>query len=195
MLWAANRGFHNRGYLPHVDHGDAVQHVVFRLANSLPPSWSSNDRLGPSRDRFLAEELLLDMGHGSQLLANAVAADEVERALLHHHGERHDLIAWCVMPTHVHVLTAQRRGWPLGAVVQAWKSVSARTINRELARTGPLWAPDYFDQFMRDDDQLGATRIYIEDNPVKAGLCGRADEWPWSSARRCSCAGEGEDVR
>ena len=91
-------------------------------------------------------------------------------------------MAWCVMPTHVHVLVEQIAGWPLSQVTHAWKSFTAKAINKALGRKGRLWAPEYYDRFMRDDGQFQATRDYIENNPVSAGLCGTPDTWLWSSA-------------
>ncbi len=90
--------------------------------------------------------------------------------------------AWCVMPTHVHVVLAQVEGWPLPGVVKGWKSFTAKAINKALGRDGRFWAKDYFDRFMRDGEQFEATLAYVEANPVKAGLCTKPGDWRWSSA-------------
>jgi hypothetical protein len=73
-------------------------------------------------------------------------------------------------------------GWPLSQVTHAWKSFTAKAINRALGRQGLLWAPEYYDRFMRDDGQFQATRGYIEMNPVSAKLCATPEAWRWSSA-------------
>jgi len=52
-----------------------------------------------------------------------------------------------------------------------------------LARTGPFWAEDYFDIYMRDSEHERKTVRYIESNPAKAKLVLDASQWPWSSAR------------
>lgn len=70
----------------------------------------------------------------------------------------------------------------LGAIIGSWKSFTAKIINRFLGRDGQLWAPDYYDRYIRDEAHYAATISYIEDNPVKAGLCGATAEWPFSSA-------------
>ena len=41
---------------------------------------------------------------------------------------------------------------------------------------------DYFDRFIRDLDHLYDCRAYIRNNPVKAGLCAKPEDWPFSSA-------------
>jgi hypothetical protein len=43
-------------------------------------------------------------------------------------------------------------------------------------------AKDYIDRRIRDWDHEGRVARYIENNPVKAGLCSRVTDWPWSSA-------------
>ncbi len=168
--------------LPHFDHPCAVQHVVFRLADALPGAVLAELKERLPGDRFGAAEQCLDAGNGSRALAEPRVAAVVAAALAHFDGLRYRLHAWCVMPSHVHVLAAQAEGWPLPDVVQGWKSFSAKAINRRLDRRGHFWAANYFDRFMRDDAQFEAARAYIEANPVKAGLCGVAGDWPWSSA-------------
>ena len=103
-------------------------------------------------------------------------------ALKHCDGDRYRLHAWCVMPNHVHVAFAAIDPHELSAIIGSWKSFTAKAINRVLGREGQLWAPDYYDRYVRDDAHYEATISYIEDNPVKAGLCANASDWPCSSA-------------
>lgn len=102
---------------------------------------------------------------------------------MHADSERYRLIAWCVMPNHVHVLIKQMEGYPLGDVIQSWKSATAHKINGVVGQEGRLWRREYFDRFMRDSDHLSSTIEYIEENPVKAQLVAHAVEWRFSSAR------------
>jgi len=137
---------------------------------------------------------LLDAGYGACVLRHAPCAEIIEQTLLLADGARYRLVAWCVMPNHVHVLAEQAEGVPLDKVVQAWKSASAHLINRNLARKGALWRREYFDRFMRDDDHLQNTVRYIEENPVATKLAARASDWPFSSARHRQPAHAGEDA-
>jgi putative transposase len=181
-----------RPRLPHFDHPCAVQHVVFRLADALPAGMQAElDRRAPA-ERIGAAEAVLDAGVGSRALAEPAAAQAVADALKYFDGRRYRLEAWCVMPTHVHVLLAQVDGWPLPGVVKSWKSFTAKAINRALDRDGRVWAKNYFDRFMRDGEQFEATLAYVEGNPAKAGLCREPGDWLWSSAsgrRRRDVAG------
>jgi adenine-specific DNA methylase/REP element-mobilizing transposase RayT len=175
-------GWRSRGYLPHCDSPGAIQHIVFRLADALPAATMARIEGQPTAQRFSAITEALRTGHGARFLADAKIADIVERALLHVDGERYRLLAWCVMPTHVHVLAGQMEGHPLSAIVHAWKSFSANAANNALGRRGAFWAPEYYDRFMRDETQLATARAYIENNPVTAGLCRAPEEWRFSSA-------------
>lgn len=164
------KGWHERGYLPHFDSHGITQHVVFRLRDSVPPGERDGDDV-------------LDRGHGSSLLKDAACAEIVVETLLLGDPERYELQAWCVMPNHVHALVATSAEQELGAIVRFWKSKSAARINALLGREGALWARDYFDRYIRDQQHFETNRRYIEMNPVAAGLCDKPEAWPYGSAR------------
>lgn len=175
-------GWRSRGYLPHFDAPDAVQHVVFRLMDALPAAARGAVERAPSAERIRTADAVLDKGHGERLLADPRVADIAQGALLHFDSDRYRLLAWCVMPSHVHVLAAQADRHPLSAVVHSWKSFTANAANKILGRSGSFWAPEYYDRYMRNQEQLEATRAYVEANPVAAGLCRAPEEWRFSSA-------------
>jgi len=178
----ASTGWRSRGYLPHVDGPNLVQHVVFRLADSLPPELRKELDRVRSGERVRAINAALDQGYGRRDLANPAIAELVQTALLTFDAERYVLIAWCVMPNHVHALLALRAVHRLDRIVHSWKSYTAKEANRLLRRSGPFWAREYFDRFMRDADHLARTAAYIEGNPVRAGLCENIPDWRFSSA-------------
>ena len=181
------KGWYSRSYLPHLDAPGLLQFISSRLADALP-----RDVL----DRIVAEtgdndserlrriEKYLDSGHGDCLLRQPDIATIIEDALLFFDGRRYALLAWVIMPNHVHCLIETRVGHPLDQVVQAWKSFSAKASNQRLNRSGSFWQRDYFDRYIRDDEHLAAVQRYIENNPVKAGLCDKAEDWLFGSARR-----------
>jgi REP-associated tyrosine transposase len=176
------KGWHSRGYLPHFDSPETVQFVTFRLADSLP-----RDRIEALRsmpDAMLQADQELDAGLGECWLHNAKIAALTQETLLHFDGERYRLLAWCIMPNHVHVVVETLEGHTLSAVAKSWKSFISRQANARLDRTGAFWEPDYFDRYMRNEDHLMRTIEYVENNPVKAGLVDKAVDWPWSSASR-----------
>ncbi len=90
-------------------------------------------------------------------------------------GERYALCAWVVMPNHVHVIFRLTGAMTLARIVQSWKSYTGR-------RLPCSWQRDYWDRCIRDRDHFEQAVAYVHDNPVKAGLCRKRAEWPWSSA-------------
>ena len=106
----------------------------------------------------------------------------MEDSLRHFHGVRYQLLAWVVMPNHVHVLFTPL-GAPMWRIVDAWKGYTAKAANALLKRKGRFWQAGYWDTWMRDAGHELRTVRYVEDNPVKAGLVRVAREWSWSSAR------------
>lgn len=181
--------WHSRGYLPHCDVPGLFQFVTFRLADSLPADvlkGLSQD----SDDSHSQVEAFLDAGQGNCWLRQSEIAAIVENALLHFDGQRYFLLAWCVMPNHVHLLIRTIDGWPLSDLLHGWKSFTANAINRNLGRNGVVWMADYFDRYIRDGLHLAAVIEYIHSNPVKAGLVDDESAWQYSSARlgaRASC--------
>jgi REP element-mobilizing transposase RayT len=112
-----------------------------------------------------------------------VNAEIVQEQLISGHGDLYRLIEWSVMPNHVHVLIGMKEdSSSLPTIVQKWKGASAIQINRHHKRSGTLWMRDYFDRFIRDEDHFLNARIYIRENPVKAGLCEDPEDWPFSSS-------------
>ena len=91
--------------------------------------------------------------------------------------------AWALMPNHVHVALRPLGDQDLASTVRSIKSSSAQAANRLLNRSGSRFrARDYFDRRIRDRDHEGRVTRYIENNPVRAGLCDRVQDWPGSSA-------------
>lgn len=185
-----HKGWHSRGYLPHLDAGEVQQAITFRLADALPQQviarWKME--LEPSESDVVQNELRTriaryeDAGHGSCLLRVPAHSEIVQDALLFFDADRYRLLEWCVMPNHVHVLIHCPVGSRVGELVKSWKTHSNRMIHALLGRKGALWAPDYHDRYIRDLDHLQNVRAYIRRNPVKAGLCQKPEHWPWSSA-------------
>ncbi len=188
--------WHDRGYLPHFDAPCIVQAVTFRLHDSLPKTvieaWKQelSARPGGIESDEASKELRVrinryeDAGHGECWLAQPEIARIVQDALLHFHPTRYRLIAWCVMPNHVHVVCEFTKGFSLEKVLHSWKSFTSHEANKKLKRTGPFWEKDYFDRYIRDELHLQQAIEYVENNPVKAKLVAAPDEWEWSSARR-----------
>ena len=189
-----HRSVYSRSYLPHIDAPFIAQGITFRLADSVPRSvidrWREEIGLtGASKsDEARYQELLRriaeyeDAGWGECHLRRPEIATLVCEAIVRFDRQRYRLWEWCVMPNHVHVLMKQFRGSLLGDIVRRWKGVTAREANALLGRRGPFWMREYHDRRIRNEKHMERAREYIRNNPVKAGLCERPEDWPWSSA-------------
>lgn len=159
--------------------------ITFRLADALPVAKLielecelKGQETAARRHRV---EALLDAGHGACSLRDSRVASLVERALTYFDGERYRLLAWVIMPNHVHALVEMWSGHP-APEMQSLKSFTAKEANRLLGRSGRFWQPEYFDRAIRDERHLAQAIRYIHENPVKAGLVRESEEWLFSSA-------------
>ncbi len=128
-------------------------------------------------------EEYLDAGLGDCWLRQPEIARLVEATLLRFDPERYRLLAWCVMPNHVHALIETSEGWPLAGILHSWKSFTGSRANELLGRRGEFWQREYLDRYVRNEQHYKNVLAYIEENPVKAGLAQLKTNWPWSSAR------------
>lgn len=174
----------HKGMLPHRNRNDLIQFVTFRLADSLPQEvlkeieeeighLSGEKKDIEKRKKY---EYWLDQGYGCCALANKEMAQVVQDALFHHNGEKYDLLAWSIMPNHVHVLFRAKSD--ITRILQSWKSYSGKwaMANNQKYNLGieegakKFWMPEYWDRFIRDEAHFNQAVSYILSNPEKANL-------------------------
>ena len=112
------------------------------------------------------------------------ARDIVLRHCLHDDGEKMQLHTAVVMPEHVHLLLTPLRdaeGWPfsLGEILKLVKGTSARSVNKLLDRTGPIWQDESFDHVLRSEESLQQKIEYLRQNPVRRGLARKPEDYRW----------------
>jgi REP element-mobilizing transposase RayT len=226
-----------RRHLPHYHPEEATYHIVFRLARSLP--LEAIERLQSEREeakRELAEtsnererkrrlpeyrwryferfDSLLDRDSaGPAWLKEPDVAAIVKEALHYRDGKEYELLAYCIMPNHVHVVfslitpddvyvgrllsrpietdvwapgdgRAKARPTFVTDILRLIKGSTARECNKVLGRTGPFWQHESYDHVIRDGDELERTIWYVLDNPVKAGFVQSWEQWPWSYVKK-----------
>lgn len=185
------KGWHSRGYLPHYDSDNRIQFVTFRLHDSLPENVLSRlkeeirtSEIQGKDDLELQRgiERYLDNGAGECYLKLRDVAEVVENKILSLHLSNLILIAWVIMPNHVHLLFSPMAGNSMIKIMQSIKGSTARAANQLLGRNGDFWMRDYFDRYIRDAEHFDKTVRYIENNPVKAGLCAKPEDWRFGSA-------------
>ena len=77
-----------------------------------------------------------------------------------------------LMPDHLHAIFAFPREPGMETAIKNWKKYVA-------GRQGVYWQRDFFDHRLRDHRELDAKTSYILMNPVRKGLCERAEDWMW----------------
>jgi putative transposase len=93
--------------------------------------------------------------------------------------------AYCLLGTHYHLVVDA----PLERLSPGMRRLNgtyARRFNRRHGRRGHLFESRYAAWRVHDDRHLSATLTYVLDNPVRAGLCSSAQDWPWSNAARAT---------
>jgi putative transposase len=89
-----------------------------------------------------------------------------------------DVMAYVVMPEHVHLLLGEPSAKPLSTALGVLK----RSVSRKL-KPKPLWLARYYDFNISTNEKLWEKLGYIHQNPVRRGLVERAEDYPWSSFR------------
>ena len=186
----------NRGRLPHWEKEAGLYFLTFHLADSLPKGvlrkiaerheiLAEAKRIGarllPEQKAQLAEygrrriEEYVDRGGGCAILADPRIAGTMTAALRYWDGNRYRLLAWCVMPNHVHVVVRLFSGHELGAIVKGWKLHVSKVAKHALGQTGKLWQREYYDHMICDGEELKRAVQYVIENPAKGAL----KNWPW----------------
>jgi type I restriction enzyme R subunit len=141
---------------------------------------------------FVRLEHWLDEQPAIRHLEDPVLTKEVVESMVHFAGERYDLLAYVVMPSHLHWLFRPLDSWvetfagdprtPRQRIVYSMNRFTATKCNRLLKRNGRFWQKECYDHWVRDTEELERIIRYIEENPVKAGLVASPEEWRFSSA-------------
>lgn len=183
--------------LPHWQCNDAIYHISFRLADSLPKSVrerllherkclvaiarqdgkESSEEIEKKAQYLYSERIdnYLDVGYGKCYLSNAEIAKNVANSLTYFDNMRYHLHAWCIMPNHVHVIVKAKPGYNISKIIHSWKSYTAHRANEILGLTGPFWQRDAYNHIIRSRKEYLFQIQYTWNNPVKAKL----QNWPW----------------
>lgn len=171
--------------LPHWYQEGKIQSVTFRLADSLPQS--KLDELRELRARFEAshpqpwgedmrreyygyispyENKMLDSGYGSCVLREqSLRQKMVDVFETCNDDVKFKIIAYVIMPNHVHMLVLVNQENLLNKVIVKAKKISGYYINQVVGSTGRVWMKSYFDRIIRSADGLKHAVQYIINNP------------------------------
>ena len=93
------------------------------------------------------------------------------------------VLAYCLMSNHIHLLVRPSEIEALPKMMQGITLCYSKYFNGENGRTGRLWECRYHSTVIDGDSYLWTVSRYIENNPVRAGIVKRAEDYPHSSAR------------
>jgi putative transposase len=86
------------------------------------------------------------------------------------------------MPDHVHLIFAPNTATSLERAMQFIKGGYSHRYRKETGSRAEIWERSFTNHRIRDCDDYEKHRHYIHLNPVRAGLCQLAREFPYSSA-------------
>jgi REP element-mobilizing transposase RayT len=179
-----------RRTLPHWDIGEGRYFVTMCLNGSTPARGLLRTPATSHGRAFADYDKLLDTNPPVRWLEDRRLAQVVRDAL--HWGDkiRYDLLGYVVMSSHVHWVFATRAAAGTDAnlsrlgITTAFKRHTATACNRLLGRRGRFWQAESYDRVIRTEQELERIVRYVEHNPVRAGLCTRAEDWEFSSAHQ-----------
>ena len=90
------------------------------------------------------------------------------------------VLAWCLMTTHYHLLVVVPEQPRVSWAMQTVNSVYAREFNRRHVRRGHVFGDRFADKLVESDPHGRRTIAYILENPVRAGMVEKVEDWPWS---------------
>lgn len=191
--------------LPHYHPDNVALFMTFRLAGSLPLGILTKlkterklDKQKASESRqYLKEKNYFDKYDTwlyqykdspkwlSQSEIACIVASKIEELS----GKYYHLLAYCIMPNHVHMLIINKLSakelspqgkflkYPVANSLRLLKGSTARKCNQALKRSGAFWQHESYDHVIRNKQELDRIIHYILNNPVKAGLVKEWKDW------------------
>ena len=137
---------------------------------------SSDDILNPSRTFFTTTgtslgRSLLQTERNAGLLIDVLRSLVAERAF-----KLHDFV---VMPDHLHLLLTVKVGMTVEKAMQLVKGRFSFRLGREFGFKGEIWQKGFSEVQVVGDASFLEHRMYIANNPVKAGLVDAPEKYPY----------------
>lgn len=119
---------------------------------------------------FLELEMVLKNGFDGFL--KIISPDKVKRV---------QIIAYCLMPTHFHLVLKQLTDNGISTYLRNLQNSYSHYFNTKHRRRGPLWESKYKNVLVTNDEQLNHLVRYLHLNPSAAGLVKKPEDWHFSS--------------
>jgi len=161
----------------------------------IPKDEQAKQNYIDERGYFGKWDHLLDKAElGPRWLSQPEIAEIVKEALIYRDKKVFDLYAFCIMSNHVHVVFKPCKSdcqsdlrsdlLPLHKIMQSLKRHTARESNLVLGREGAFWQDESYDHVIRDNAEFERIVNYVLENPVKAGLVSKGEDWPWTFCKK-----------
>ena len=152
-------------HLPHIDDLDYFQFITFRTNDSLDDYL---DKIAKQNNSNAEKQLQIDeyldqSNKGSYL--NGDVLDYLYYYFNEKDKEIYSLVAFCIMPNHVHMLFKPSK--PLSKIMQIIKGSSSNRINKLRQSQSKFWADNYYDKAIRNERHFNVVYNYIKNNPLK----------------------------
>jgi REP element-mobilizing transposase RayT len=128
--------------------------------------------------------VFVTMATRKKLFLPSSARELILEHILREHKHRARIHCAVVMPDHAHILLSpaldesNSSAFGTAEIMNGIRGASAHSVNKLLARSGPLWEEEFFDRLLRKGEWPKVVD-YIARNPVVAGLVQSEDEYPW----------------
>ncbi|MDD2506945.1 MAG: transposase [Candidatus Cloacimonetes bacterium] len=179
-------------FLPHKQEENSIVSVTWRQNLTIPQAlldllqeqsniWHKTHALDDDK-RFLHEQQyqlfdteLAKYNHPEFKLTDSEIAYIIKDALHFYNDKKYRLHAYCIMSNHIHALIQPISNSEgiiprLQDIVRGLKTFTAKKINELRRESGSVWAKNFYDSIIRDEDHYWNVLNYILNNPVKAGI-------------------------
>ena len=168
----------------------------FKKATEIIDAHRRNLEIFTLRKQYLIEyDNILDaINKGPDYLKDDNIRSIIKNELLKYDGHLFELIAFCIMSNHVHILIdtsiqlsevkdeeeLEINYVPLDKIMKKIKGPTAMYCNKFLNRSGQFWERESFDMYVRNENMFNNVISYILQNPVKADIVKHWEEYPVS---------------
>jgi putative transposase len=126
---------------------------------------------------------IIQRGNNRQAIFAATADYEALLGMIEEYARKSGVAvhAYVLMSNHFHLLATPETAEGIPQMMQAVGRRYVRYFNQRQGRTGTLWEGRYRSTLIQAERYLLACMVYIDLNPVRAGLAVEPGDYPWSS--------------
>jgi putative transposase len=126
---------------------------------------------------------IIQRGNNRQAIFAANGDYEMLLSMLEEHASKSKVAihAYVLMSNHFHLLATPETEEGIPAMMQSVGRRYVRYFNQQQGRTGTLWEGRYKSTLIQAERYLLACMVYIDLNPVRAGMVRDPADYPWSS--------------